>query len=262
MRAADIQPSRLDASKQAAKQFVKELPADIQIGIVAFASTALLVQSPTIDRSAIETAIDRLQLRRATAIGDAIMMSLATIFPNEHLDVGLPGSNKYSGMMGNLSNDPGYISRSLDQRGSADAVPAHEPVKPGSYDNAAVVLLTDGAATTGQDPIQAGQTAANYGVRVYTVGFGTPDGAVVDFGGFSMRAAPDLDTLKKIADATNAQFFNAQSADALTQVYKSLSAKLTSERKLTEVSFILAGLGALLAMAAAGLSLLWFGRIA
>lgn len=264
MRAPDIQPSRIEASQKAAKQFIADLPADVEIGIVAFASTALLVQVPTIDRSALDAAIDRFQLRRGTAIGDGVLVSLGTIFPDQKFDVS-PGSRQSGsdlGGMGGFGGLSGYQSRSLDDHSTQQPSDQHIPVQPGSYTNAVIVLLTDGQATTGVDPLQAGQTAADYGVRVFTVGFGSPEGATVDFGGFTMRAQPDLDTLKKIADTTNAQFFDAQSADDLTQVYKSLSAKLTSERKLTEISFIFAGIGALLAMAAAGLSLLWFGRIA
>jgi Ca-activated chloride channel family protein len=265
MRAPDIDPSRIVAAQKAAKAFIAAQPAEVQIGIVAFASTALLVQVPTIDRTALDSAIDRFQLRRGTAIGDGVLISLATIFPDQKFDVtpGQPGQETdgfggYSGNgMGGLSN----LSRSLDDQRTAGKSD-HVPVKPGSYDNAVIILLTDGMATTGKDPVQAGQTAADYGVRVYTVGFGSPQGSVVDFGGFSMRAQPDLDTLKKIADTTNAEFFNAQSADQLDQIYKSLTAKLTTERKLTEISFIFAGVGALLALAAAGLSMLWFGRIA
>lgn len=260
MRAQDIAPSRIAASQAAAKQFVADLPNNVEIGIVAFASTALLVQAPTIDRSALNDAIDRFQLRRGTAIGDGILISLATIFPDEKFDVS-PGSSTDPGtdqLGAQMNAGPG--NRSLDDQMQPPRA-EHVPVPPGSYDNAIIVLLTDGATTTGKDPIQSGQVAANYGVRVYTVGFGSPEGSVVDMGGFTMRALPDLDTLKKIAGATNAEFFNAQSADDLAKVYKSLSAKLVGERKLTEISFIFAGVGALLAMLAGGLSMLWFGRI-
>ncbi|HTJ58481.1 MAG TPA: VWA domain-containing protein [Devosiaceae bacterium] len=264
MRAQDITPSRIEASQKAAKQFIADLPGEVQIGVVAFASTAMLVQVPTIDRTALDGAIDRFQLRYGTAIGDGILVALATIFPNDKFDV-TPGDDSGSGgTLGSNSStaSAGYQSRSLDDQTSATPAAEHVPVKPGSYQNAVVVLLTDGAATTGKDPVQAGQIAANYGVRVYTVGFGTSEGSVLHFGGYSMRARPDPDTLRKIADTTNAQFFDAQSADDLTHVYKSLSAKLTSERKLTEVSFIFAGIGALFVMLAAGLSMLWFGRVA
>jgi Ca-activated chloride channel family protein len=265
MRAPDILPSRLGAAQKSAKQFIADQPSEVQIGIVAFASTALLVQVPTIDRTALDAAIDRFQLRRGTAVGDGLLVSLATIFPDDKFDVspGSQGAGLGQPQRGfGSTQGGGYQSRSLDDQSSTADKPPHVPVRPGSYANAVIILLTDGATTTGKDPIQAGQVAADYGVRVYTVGFGAPDGAVVDFGGFSMRAQPDLDTLKKIADTTNAQFFDAQSAEDLSKVYKSLSAKLTSERKLTEISFIFAGIGALLALLAGGLSLLWFGRVA
>ncbi|GLS20288.1 UPF0353 protein [Labrys miyagiensis] len=261
MRAQDIAPSRIAASQTAAKQFIADLPNNVEIGIVAFASTALLVQVPTIDRSALDDAIDRFQLRRGTAIGDGILISLATIFPDEKFDVS-PGSSIDPGtdqLGAQMNAGPG--NRSLDDQTQQPRA-EHVPVPPGSYDNAIIVLLTDGATTTGKDPIQSGQVAANYGVKVYTVGFGSPEGSVVDMGGFTMRALPDLDTLKKIAGATNAEFFNAQSADDLAKVYKSLTAKVVGERRLTEISFIFAGVGALLAMLAGGLSMLWFGRIA
>ncbi|MEO8884157.1 MAG: VWA domain-containing protein [Devosia sp.] len=263
MRAPDVLPTRIEAAQKAAKAFIADQPSEVQIGIVAFASTALLVQTPTIDRTALDAAIDRFQLRRGTAIGDGVLVSLATIFPDDKFDV-TPGSN--TDALGSpqsfMSSSSPLPSQSLDDQSSLGPKAQHIPVKPGSDENAVIVLLTDGATTTGKDPVQAGQTAADYGVRVFTVGFGSAKGAVVDFGGFSMRALPDLETLKKIADTTNAQFFDAQSSDDLTAIYKSLTAKLSSERKLTEISFIFAGIGALFALAGAGLSMLWFGRIA
>jgi Ca-activated chloride channel family protein len=263
MRATDVDPSRIVAAQRSAKQFISDQPAGVQIGIVAFAATALLVQVPTIDRAALNAAIDRFDLRPGTAVGDGVLQSLATIFPEEKF-----GASNRNDPFANVKTPAsmgmgGYQSRSLDDPAGSDAKAAqHVPVRPGTYDSAVVILLTDGATTTGSDPIEAGQAAADHGVRVFTVGFGSPNGAVVDFGGFSMRAQPDIPTLKKIAEMTDGQFFEAKSSSDLTQVYKSLSAKLISEKKLTEVSFIFAGIGALFAMAAAGLSMLWFGRIA
>jgi Ca-activated chloride channel homolog len=125
-----------------------------------------------------------------------------------------------------------------------------------------IILLTDGATTTGPDPIAAGRLAAEYGVRVYTVGFGSTSGDVVNFGGRSMRAMLDATTLQAIADLTAAEYFEAASSEALTEVYDSLSTRLVPEKKLTEIAFIFAGIGALLALMAAGLSVLWLGRIA
>ncbi|HEY9009590.1 MAG TPA: hypothetical protein VIN06_01095, partial [Devosia sp.] len=115
---------------------------------------------------------------------------------------------------------------------------------------------------TGPNPIEAGKLAADYGVRVYTVGFGSTTGDVVDFGGRSMRAMLDETTLKDIADRTEGEYFAAQSSEALNEVYNSLSTKLVAEKKLTEIAFIFAGAGALLALLAGGLSMAWLGRIA
>jgi Ca-activated chloride channel family protein len=256
MRAEDVQPSRIVAAQKAAKQFIASQPSDVQIGIVAFASAALLVQAPTIDREALYAAIDRFQLRRGTAVGAGVLTSLSTIFPDENFS-----SDSEFGAGNDPRPKPGYESRSLDEQGNAVKA-EHVPVTPGSYQNAVVILLTDGATTTGPDPVDAGQTAADYGVRVYTVGFGSPGGDVIAFAGRSMRAQPDIETLKTIAKTTDAQFFEAQSSDDLDKVYRSLSTKLVSEKKLTEISFIFAGIGAIFALLAASLSMLWFGRIA
>ncbi len=262
MRARDIQPSRIAASQAAAKKFIANQPADVQIGIVAFASAALLVQAATLDREALYSAIDNFDLRRGTAVGAGILASLETIFPDEKFDFQDNGGDLAA--LGQPSPDRNYESRAL---GAPDGPPQapqakHEPVAPGSYQSAVVILLTDGATTVGPDPIAAGRIASDYGVRVFTVGFGSNEGDVVDFGGRSMRAQLDAATLQTIADLTHGQYFEAKSSDDLSEVYNSLSTKLISEKKLTEIAFIFAGIGALLALTAAGLSVYWFGRIA
>ena len=81
MRAADVNPSRIEAAQTAAKQYIKDQPKDVQIGIVAFAATAFLVQNPTTDRTSLNAAIDRFELQRGTAVGSGILVSLSTLFP-------------------------------------------------------------------------------------------------------------------------------------------------------------------------------------
>lgn len=260
MRAGDVEPSRIVAAQEAAKTFIERQPIDVEIGIVAFASAAVLMQAPTLDRDLLTAAINSFDLRRGTAVGSGLLMALATIFPDQKFQ--LDGMRDPRDQLGAVSRGPvpGASGRSLDE--PADVPPEHVPVEPGSYENAVVILLTDGATTTGPDPIAAGRMAADYGVRVYTVGFGSTTGDVVDFGGRSMRAMLDAPTLQAIADTTKAQYFEAQSAEALSEVYDSLSTRLIAEKKLTEIAFLFAGIGALLALAAAGLSMLWLGRIA
>jgi Ca-activated chloride channel family protein len=259
MRARDIEPSRIEASQAAAKSFVARQPADVQIGIVAFASAALLVQAPTIDRELLTAAIDSFDLRRGTAVGAGVLVALETIFPDEIFEV--EGLDDPRDQLGPRSRGGalGLEGRSL---GAPEPTQVeHVPVDPGSYENAVVILLTDGATTTGPDPLSAARVAADYGVRVFTVGFGSTTGGIVDFGGRSMRAQLDAVTLQAIADTTAAEYFEAKSSEDLAKVYDSLATKLVPEKKLTELAFAFAGLGALLAVLAAALSMLWLGRI-
>ena len=92
-------------------------------------------------------------------------------------------------------------SAPLDQAAKPEK-PAFKPVPPGSYASAVIILLTDGQSNVGPDPIEAARMAAERGVRVYTVGFGTTEGEIIRFEGWSMRVRLDEQTLKKIAELT------------------------------------------------------------
>ena len=244
MRATDVEPNRLVAAQNAAKQFVAEQPENVRIGVVAFAGTATVAQAPTRNREDVVAAIDRFQLQRATAIGSAIIVSLATIFPNEGIDVGTL----------TYGPEPG-------RRGEKPPASTLKPVPPGSYASAVIILLTDGQRTTGPDTIQAARMAADRGVRIYTVGVGTPDGKIIGFEGWSMRVRLDEETLKAVADLTRGEYFYAGNAVDLKKVYQSLNAKLVLERKKTEVTALFAAVAAALALVSAALSLAWFHRI-
>jgi Ca-activated chloride channel family protein len=245
MRATDVEPNRLVAAQNAAKQFVNEQPENVRIGVVAFAGTATVAQAPTRNREDVIAAIDRFQLQRATAIGSAIIVSLATIFPDEGIDVGT------------LTYGPDSSKKSEKTSGAA----ARKPVPPGSYASAVVILLTDGQRTTGPDTIQAAKMAAERGVRVYTVGVGTPEGKIIGFEGWSMRVRLDEETLKAVADLTRGEYFYAGNAVDLNKVYQALNAKLVLERKKTEITALFAAVAALFAVVSAALSLAWFHRI-
>ena len=268
MGADDITPSRIVASQAAAKKFIADQPPDVQIGLVEFAAIAILAQAPTIDREPLYTAIDAFELRRGTAVGSGILTSLKTIFPNDDFGSaatgGFGGPSQGNGFnsLGTRMNTGPIDSQTLLGGGKPGDPGPHKPVPPGSYQNAVVILLTDGATTAGPDPLEAGQLAADYGVKVFTVGFGTGDGAIVGFGGRQMRAMLDEPTLKTIAQNTTGEYYAAKSADDLSKVYNSLATKLVGEKKLTDIAFIFAGIGALFALLSAGLSLLWFGRLA
>lgn len=248
MRATDVEPNRLVAAQNAAKAFLAELPRHVKVGIVAFAGTASVVQPATVNREDLVTAIDKFQMQRGTAIGNGIVMSLAELFPDADIDL---AKMQYG------SRPQGS---SLDERAKAGKK-VYEPVAPGSNGSTAIILLTDGQRTTGVEPMEAAKLAGDYGVRVYTVGIGTVTGETIGFEGWSMRVRLDEETLKAIAARTQAEYFYAGTAQDLKKVYSTLSSKLTMQKKETEISGLLALLGAALALLSAGLSMLWFNRI-
>jgi Ca-activated chloride channel homolog len=245
MRAEDVKPNRLVASQEAAKAFVNNLPREVKVGVVSFAGTAAVVQAPTTSRDDVLAAIDRFQLQRGTATGSGIVLSLATLFPDDGIEI-----QHITGQR----NMPAELGKNKDEK-------PFTPVPPGSYNSAAVIMLTDGQRTTGPDPLDAAKMAADRGIRVYTVGIGTTSGEVIGFEGWSMRVRLDEETLKNISVLTHGEYFYAGTAEDLKKVYESLSSRMVVERKETELSAFFAGFGALLAILAAGLSVWWFGRI-
>jgi len=253
MGAKDVDPNRLTAAQLAAKSFVEEYPADTRIGIVAFGATASLVQSPTHNREDLLAAIDRFQLQRGTATGSALYVALATLFPDAGIDL------ESLVFKGGLTRQSAPLVR-------PETKPAEKkefkPVPPGSYTSAVIILLSDGRRTTGPDPLEAAKWAADRGVKVYTVGFGTKEGASIGFEGWSVYVRLDEETLKAIADTTRGEYFHAGTATDLKKVYKSLNARLVMERKETEVTFLFEAIAAGLLLAASAFSLLWFNRTA
>ncbi len=256
MRAKDIQPDRITASQTAAKQFISDTPLETRIGLVTFAGSAALVQPPTRSKEDLVAAIDRFQLQRGTAVGSGLLVSLKTIFPEMEIDLRSPMAR---GSSGSSSKTP-PASDVLGNSKSSDKTPP-KPVPAGSNKSAVIVLLTDGATTTGADPIEAAKEAANRGIRVYTVGFGTANGEIIGIEGWSMRVRLDEEALKQIASITQGEYFYAGSAVDLKKVYETLSSRLVVEKKETEVTAFFTAAGALLALLAAGLSVLWFRRI-
>jgi Ca-activated chloride channel family protein len=246
MRAEDVKPNRLVASQVAAKAFVENLPREVKVGVVSFAGTAAVVQAPTTSREDVLAAIDRFQLQRGTATGSGIILSLATLFPDHGIEIqNITGQRNFPGKEIGKKDDKVFT-----------------PVLAGSYNSAAVIMLTDGQRTTGPDPLDAAKMAAERGIRVYTVGIGTTSGEIIGFEGWSMRVKLDEETLKNVSVLTQGEYFYAGTAEDLKKVYESLSSRMVVEPKETEVTAEYAALGALLAAAAAGLSLWWFGRVA
>ena len=236
MEARDIAPNRLRASQAAAKALVLALPRRVRVGVVAYADSPQLVQPPTLQRDDVLAAIERVRVAGGTAIGDAIVLSLAALFPGERvIEAGAPVTLP---------------------RGTA------APARPGSYRSAAIVLLTDGQNSSGMNPLEAARIVAGRGVKVYAIGFGTRDGVLLGPENTSVQVGLDEETLRGIAAATGGEYFRAASGMELRKVYAGLQSRLVVGREETEVTALFAAVAALLIVVGAGLSLAWFGRIA
>jgi len=247
MCSTDIEPNRLLAAEEAALSFIRSQRANTQIGIVVFAGFAEIIQPPTNDQDALERAIRSLNTARRTAIGSGILKSLDAI---AEADESIP---------------PSDLGPTPDS--------AITPVQPGTYAPHIIVLLTDGASNAGPWPLDAAQQAADRGIRVYTIGFGTAEGAPFAFcdapftgnffggssfgGGGGFRRGIDEETLTQIADLTDGEYYAATSASELDEVFKSLPTYLITKRESTEISVGFVALGALLAGTAILLSMLW-----
>ena len=249
MKATDVQPTRLAAAQEAARAFIADLPKSTKVGLVAFAGTASLVQPPTNAKEDLFAAIDRFQLQRGTAVGSGILVSLKTILPDVEFD--LRSQNPRPKPDGaRMLGDP-----------TKERKEPPKPVEPGTHASAVIVLLTDGQTTTGPDPVESAKMAAERGVRVYTVGVGTPKGEIIGAEGWSMRVRLDEDALKNISNLTRGEYFYAGSSGDLKKVYEGLSTRFSFEKKAIEITAIFAAAAALVTILAAALSVLWFHRI-
>lgn len=246
MRAEDVKPNRLEAAKIAARAFVEKQPPSVRIGVVAFSDNAAIVQAPTNDREAIRSAIARLQPQRGTAIGRGILTSLDALADT------LP----QPALGGPFRRDERTESLILPT-----PTPTPTPLPRGEYAPAVVILLSDGESNVGPPPLEVVQNAEDRGVRIFTVGLGTPEGVVINAGGRNVRVRIDEKTLQAIADRTNGRYFRAENAEDLKSVYEGLSMRLTFKTERTELTAAFTGVAMLLVLLAGTLSLFWFNRL-
>jgi len=244
MRATDIKPDRITAAKEAAKAFVEKQGENVKIGVVSFATDASIVQAPTLDHDLVMAAIDRLRVQRATAIGRAILTSLDAIWEDS----------------GSEGDQPSAVL-TQPQDPNAPQTPAKTAVPGAAKASASIILLTDGQNNQFPPPLAIIDQAISRGIRVYTVGVGTPAGAVLSLEGRSIRTALDETTLKTIAEDTDAQYFLATSDADLKKVYENLSTELVLRTQKTEVTALFTLVAAVFSIVASALSLLWFNRL-
>jgi Ca-activated chloride channel family protein len=223
MTATDVSPSRMQSAIAAAKDFIDGLPAGFRLGLVAFDDEARILATPTLEHRVVVDALDRLQPGRGTAAGDGIEASLDA------------------------------IATVLDPDATEQAADTEQDFA------ATIVLLSDGATTSGEDPIVAAEHAADTGVPVTTIAYGT-DRGTVQIEGEIVPVPADPGAMENIAKATDGSFFEAASASELRQVYDDIQGRVgfTTEQREIVLWFVTAGLVALMLALAA--SMLWSAR--
>jgi len=241
MAATDLQPTRMEAAKAAAKDFVAREPSGVTIGVVAFSDSGVSVQTPTADQSTVISAIDRLTPQRGTSLAQGIVDSLKVIAVAE----AGPYANNY------------YTNPSA----GASPTPSPTPVPAGTHAPASIVLLSDGENNESPDPIAAAQTAADQGVRIYTIGVGSAAGTTVTVSGFQEHTQLDQATLESIAQTTGGTYFAATDTAQLHTVYDNLDTAVVIQPQMTEITSIFAGVSLALLIGGAMTSLLWLGRL-
>ena len=235
MSAEDFEPTRLEAAKIVARDFVSRQPSTVQVGVVAFSESGFSVELPSNDQAAILASIDRLKPQRGTSLASGIIVSLNTI--------------------ATLTGQDPILS--ADQQSDAPT-PKPEPV---AENSAVIVLLTDGENNVNPDPLAAAQLAADRGVRIHTIAVGSVEGVTLEVNGFTVHTKVDEATLQQIAGLTEGQYFNAETEEDLETIYKSIEPHLVIEQDETEVTAVFAGLSILILLIGGMLSLFWFSHV-
>ena len=236
MAATDLEPSRMEAARAAAIDFIQRQPTTVRVGIVAFSESGFTVQPPTNDQAALLNTVNRLRPERGTSLATGILAGLNTIFATPE-----PSGAVYS----NLTPTP---------------VATSTPVAPGSYTSAAIVLLTDGENTAPPEPLESAQIAADRGVRIYPIGIGSAAGTTIEIEGMTYFTRLDAATLERIAEMTAGAYFNARDEEELSEIYRSLDVQLVTRPEQTEITALFAGAAMLLLIGGALLAMVWLGR--
>jgi Ca-activated chloride channel family protein len=241
MLARDVEPTRMEAAKTAAKSFVEKVPDQFKLGVVSFSGTAQAVTLPTTDRRLVNAGLDSLIPIGSTAIGDGIREGLAV------------GRRAAEAGAGNGQPD-----------GPTGPNPGQEPQGQGEEHPLVLLLISDGKNEDGVAPEVAAQEAREQGVSVFTVALGTPNGLLMEErrGIVTMRPVPpDELTLAQIANTTNGRFFRAPSSQDLQAVYDELGSRIGFEREQRDITAWFAAAGAVLLLAGGLLALRWFNRL-
>jgi Ca-activated chloride channel family protein len=213
MKAKDVAPDRITAAKEAARALANKLPRDFRLGLVSFGTTVSQLVEPTTDKQRVGVAVDSLKFSGKTAMGDGLALGLDA--------ARAPVTDPDTGL------------------------PRRLP--------AAIVLLSDGANTVGQDPITVAERARKLKIPVYTVALGTQGGFLehTKKDGTVTRSPvpPDTETLQEIARTTHGRFYQASDAQRLTDIYRNLGTRFSTKKEKQEVTSAFAGGGLVLLLA-------------
>jgi Ca-activated chloride channel homolog len=240
MAASDQQPTRMDAAKAVATDFVEHQPPGIAIGVVAFSDSGITVQAPSTDQAEVLAAIKQLSPEKGTALGQGLQAALHLIAVAE------------------AGSSVDYYSNASP---APAATPTPAPVPPGSHGSAAVVLITDGENNERPDPLAVAQQAADLGIRVDTVAVGTAAGADLDLNGFHVHSQLDEALLQQIATMTAGTYFGPDATTGLTAVYGAIQPIVTVQPQTIELTAIAAGAALVLLAAGLAASLALMGRL-
>ncbi len=230
MLADDLEPTRIEAAQAAAHVFIDNQPSTVRVGIVAFNDGGVITQTPTDDKAALHAAVDRLAPDGGTALPQGIFTSLNAIAEES---IQIPDGG-------------------LEDLATADI---------GYFGSGVIVLLSDGEQTEMNDPSAVTQLAANAGVRITTVGVGSPEGTVIELDGFNIATALDEESLSAIADATGGQYLRATTEADLTEIYDTIDLELTVRGESVELTGLFAAVGAVLLLVSGLASMRWLGRM-
>jgi len=236
MVAEDIEPTRMEAAKKIASDFVKDQPANVRIGVVAFSDGGLSVQTPDVNRENTLMTIERLVPRRGTSLGNGLLVALNTIA----VDAGDPP------LMNTSSVSPTDDVLEITQ---------------GWYPSAVIVLFSDGENNDRLDPLAVTDLAVDLGVRIYTIGVGSTEGATIKVEGMNVHTALNEPLLQQIAQTSGGQYYFAGDDTEMNRIYNDLEPTLSIKPEELELTSLLAGLGVLVFLCGGALSLLWFGRV-
>lgn len=237
MSADDFEPTRMEAAKIVAKDFVARQPTTVRVGVVAFSDSGFSVQLPTNDQASIVSAIDRLQPQRGTSLANGIVVSLNTI--------------------ANVTGQDPIVG--IDAETPVEGQPVPAPVS--AENSAVIVLLTDGENNMDPDPFAAAQFAAERDIPIHTIALGSTEGTILNVNGFTVHTKVDEAALQEISGMTEGLYFNAENEEDLQAIYESIEPNFRVSREKTEVTAVFAGLGILLLLVGGMMSLLWFGRL-